>query len=54
VGNVTLYAAGLGAGNSGDTSGDSVYTTNLSLAPAASGTGLSLSASALTFNYQLG
>ncbi len=54
VGNVTLYAAGLGADNSGDTSGDSVYTTNLTLTPTGSGTGLSLSASALTFNYQLG
>jgi len=54
VGNVTLYAAGLGADNSGDTSGDSVYTTNLTLTPTGSGTGLSLSASAVTFNYQLG
>jgi hypothetical protein len=54
VGNVTLYAAGLGADNSGDTSGDSTYTSNLTLTPGTSGTGLSLSASALTFAYQLG
>jgi hypothetical protein len=54
VGNVTLYAAGLGADNSGDTSGDSTYTTNLTLTPSGSGTGLSLSASALAFSYQLG
>ena len=55
VGNVTVYAAGVGADNSGDTSGDSVYTTNLSLTPATSGTpALSLSPSTLNFSYQVG
>jgi hypothetical protein len=55
VGNVTLYAAALGADNSGDTSGDSVYTTNLSLTPTSSGgTALSLSPSTLNFSYQVG
>lgn len=55
VGNVTLYAAGVGADNSGDTSGDSVYTTNLSLTPASSGSpSLSLSPTTLNFSYQIG
>jgi hypothetical protein len=49
VGNVTVYAAGLGADNSGDTWGDSTYTTNLSLTPSSSGTSLTLSASTLAF-----
>ncbi len=55
VGNVTLYAAGLGADNSGDTSGDSTYTTNLTLTPSTSGSAtLALSPATLSFSYQIG